>query len=211
MRLVVRAVALILAIAVVLCVLLYLVIPQFERTSVQMPESCNTAPGTFKPPPDRTYLLPQIGNGVRVAANDQFALVAVIDYAHPPFPSTVFLVNRTDNQIIQRIDFPNDVIAAAFDANTLVLYNDKLGYLIDPRTGQLENNILLMDNYGGLSESDRPIISRASTGHWYFETTAVLSSWNVDGTFKPRHHLTFGGIALGCFIDGATNQIIALK
>src|SRR6266508_2803843 len=94
---------------------------------------------------------------------------------------------------------------------TLVIYNDKLGYLLDARTGESEENFLLIDNYGGLSESDRPIISRASTGRWYMETTAVLSAWRVDGRVWSRRRLTFNCVALGCFIAGETHEVTRLR
>jgi hypothetical protein len=81
---------------------------------------------------------------------------------------------------------------------------------MDARTGEFEETFLLIDNYGGLSESDRAIISRGSSGHWYMETTAVISSWNIDGTVRSRSHLTFNGIARGCFISGDTHEVIRL-
>jgi hypothetical protein len=199
-------------IVLVLFIISYLVLPLFDRVSVQLPEVCDEDSGSFNPPPALAYTLPNnVGTGVLITVNAQFALVAVIDYKYPPFPSTVFLVNKSDNRIIKSMAFDNDIISAAIDGDTLYLYNDKLGYFIDARTGELESNLLTMDNYGGLSESDRPIISAASSGHWYMETTAVISSWNVDGSVKSRRYLTFNGIALGCFINGNTNDFIALK
>jgi hypothetical protein len=123
----------------------------------------------------------------------------------------VFLVNKSNDQIIQSWRFNNDVISATIVDGTLYLYNDKLGALIDARTGAYEQSFLLIDNYGGLSETDRPFISRASSGHWYMETTSVISSWNMDGTVKSRPDLTLNGIARGCFIAGDTHEITPLK
>ncbi len=194
----------------ILFILIYLVLPQFDRTSVQLPAFCDGFEGSFNPPSQLTYTLPNIGAGVLITSDARSAVVAIIDYHHPPFPSTVFLVNKSDNKIIQTMTFKNDVISATIDEDTLYIYNDKLGYLIGARTGELEKNLLLMDNYGGLSESDRPIISRASSGHWYMETTAVISSWNVDGTVKSRPHLTLNGIARGCFVSGDTQEVTPL-
>lgn len=129
------------------------------------------------------------------------------DYEHAPYPSTVLLVDTSDNTILQSMSFPNDIISATIDQGILYLFNDKLGYLINAHTGEFEENYLIIDNYGGLSETDRPILSRASDGYWYFETTAVISSWNVDGTVKSRPHLTFNGIVRGCFISGDTHEV----
>lgn len=190
----------------------YLVLPLFDRASVKLPEVCDGHSGSFNPPSSLAYTLPDAGTGVLITDGAQFALVAMIDYKHPPFPSTVFLVNKSDNKIIQSLSFDNDVISATIDGDTLYIYNDKLGYFIDARTGELENNFLTMDNYGGLSESDSPILlSRASSGHWYMETSAVSTSWNVDGSVKSRRHLTFNGIARGCFINGDTHNVTVLK
>jgi hypothetical protein len=202
--------AIVLGIVGLLFILTYMVLPDFERTSVQLPEFCDGFAGSFSPPAALAYSLPDGSSGVLLASNAGSALVAVIDYKHPPFPATVFLIDKGENRIIGSMSFDNDVISAAMDDETLVLYNDKIGYWVDARTGEPEQAFLTIDNFGGLSESDRPVISRASSGHWYLETTAVISSWNVDGTVKSRRHLTFDGIARGCFIDGETHDVLIL-
>jgi hypothetical protein len=194
----------------VLFVFTYVVLPQFDRTNVQLPAFCDGFDGNLNLPSHLIYALPDGSNGTLITSDAQTAVVAVIEANDPPFPSTVFLVNKTDNNIIQSMRFNNDVISAAIDEGIVYIYNDKLGYLVDARTGEFEENFLLIDNYGGLTETDRPIISRASSGHWYMETTAVISSWNVDGSVKSRPHLTFNGIALGCFISGYTHDVTEL-
>jgi hypothetical protein len=75
------------------------------------------------------------------------------------------------------------------------------------RRSEKIKNILVIDNYGGLSESDRPILMGTSSGHWYMETAAVISSWQVDGSVRSRPHLTFNGIVQGCFISGSTGRV----
>jgi hypothetical protein len=194
-------------IAFVMSAFTYVVSPQFARTSIQLPASCDDFDGSFDPPAPLTYTLPDVGTGLLIASDSKSAVVALVDYEHAPYPSTVLLVDTSDDAVIQRISFPNDIISAAIDQGILYLFNDKLGYLIDARTGEPEQNFLVIDNYGGLSESDRPIISRASDGHWYFETTAMISSWDVDGTVLSRRHLTFNGIVRGCFISGDTHEV----
>jgi hypothetical protein len=199
-------------IAWILFVLAYLVLPIFDRASVQLPEVCDRHPGTFNPPSDLAYTLPNKDISVLITDNAQFALAAVVDYQQPPFPSTVFLVNRSDNKIIKSMNFTNDIISAAMDGDTLYFYNDKIGYFIDARTGELEDNFLTIDNYGGLSESENPILlSPTSSGHWYYETSAVITSWGVDASVKSRRHLTFNGIALGCFVYGDSHNVTVLK
>lgn len=193
-----------------LFVLTYAVLPQYARTSVQLPASCDGLDGSLDPPSDLTYALPGGDTGILIASDAETAVVALVDTQHPPFPSAALIVDRKDNAVIQRMDFGNDVISASIADGIVYIYNDKLGYLLDARTGQSEETFLLMDNYGGLSESDRPFISRASSGHWYMETTAVISSWHTDGTVRSRPHLTFNGIARGCYIDGASGEVTPL-
>jgi hypothetical protein len=76
------------------------------------------------------------------------------------------------------------------------------------RTGLPERKILTIDNYGGISQSDRPVIaSAASTGRWYMETSATISSWNQDGSVVPRRRLIFNATAFNCYISGATRGV----
>jgi hypothetical protein len=137
-------------------------------------------------------------------------VAATIDGDRAPFASSAYLVRKRDNAVLARMSFHNDVVMAAINTGTVYVYNDKLGYLLKERTGEREENILLIDNYGGLTETDRPILGHTSSGHWYFETTAVVSSWNSDGTVKSRPHLQMNGIARGCYVSGATGEVIAL-
>lgn len=194
----------------VLFVVMYAVLPQFARTSVDLTAFRDGVGGALEPPFHLKYTLPDRSIGILVTTDGRTDVVAVRE-DRPPFPSTVFLIRRSDGAIIRTLRFPNDVIAASIDDGTLVLFNDKLGSLLDARTGEPEKSLLLIDNYGGLSESDRPIISRASTGHWYMETTAVLSAWRLDGRVWSRRHLTFHCVALGCFIDGRTGEVTKLR
>jgi hypothetical protein len=190
---------------------IYVVLPQFERTSVELPVFCDGYGGSFAPPSRLAYTLPDGSSGVLLAGNAQSALVAVVDPSHPPYPATVFLLDRGGNTVIGSMSFENDVLSAVMDGETLYLYNDKIGYWIDARTGAPEPAFLTIDNYGGLSASDRPVLPGSSSGRWYFETSAVISSWNMDGSVKPRRHLTFDGIAHGCFISGETGEVTRLQ
>ena len=195
------------AAALVVFFITYAVLPQFDRTSVQLPASCNGFNSTHQPASALAYELPGTGTGVLVAGNEQTAVVAMIDYTRPPYPSTVSIVNRNDNRILQRMDFADDTVIATIDDGTIYLYHDKLGYFIDARTGAPEKNFLLIDNYGGLSASDRPVLPGASEGRRYLETTAVISSWGFDGTVRSRQHLTMNSIAYNCFVNGSTGEI----
>jgi hypothetical protein len=193
-----------------LFVVTYAVLPQFERTSVQLPASCDGFDGVLALPSQLAYALPDGKDGILLAESAQSVFVAAIDGAGPPFASTAYLIRKSDNAALTQMAFNNDVVIASIDAGTVYVYNDKLGYLIDESTGERQKNILLIDNYGGLSETDRPIIGHASSGNWYLETTAVVSSWGTDGTVKSRPHLMMNGIARGCYVFGATGEVTPL-
>jgi hypothetical protein len=177
---------------------------------VQLPKSCDGFDSSPHPGPTLAYELPGIGTGVLITGNEQTALVAMIDYTKAPYPSTVYIVNRSDNRILRRMDFADDTIIATIDGGIVYLYNDKLGYRFNARTGASEKTFLLIDNYGGLSGSDRPVIAGASDGCRYLETSAVVSSWSTDGTVRSRPHLTMNGIAYNCFVNGKTREIVEI-
>lgn len=194
----------------VLFIVLYVVLPQYSRANVQLPEYCNGFDGALNPPSTLMYLLPDGEAGILLTENAESVVVAKIEGNHKPFSSTLYLLRKNDGEVLQSMHFDNDVVTVSIDEGTLYIYNDKLGYLINERTGAFEENFLLIDNYGGLTETDRPFISRASSGNWYLETTAVISSWNIDGIVKSRPRLTFNGIARGCYVHGTTGEVIRL-
>jgi hypothetical protein len=190
--------------------LTYAVYPEFQRTNVLLPASCGNFAGA-QPTASFLYDLPGVGATTMLTGDAKSVLVAAIDYRNPPFPSTVYLVRKGDNHILWSERFADDIIAAKISDGTLYIYNDKLGFWIDSRTGLPERKIFTIDNYGGLSQSDRPVIaSTAATGHWYMETTAVISSWNQDGSVVPRRRVTFNGTAFNCYIDGSTASVAQL-
>jgi len=188
----------------------YAVLPHFDRTSVQLPESCNGFDDSPHPAPALAYELPGTGTGVLVAGSEQTAVVATIDYTRAPYPGTVYIVNRSDSRILRRLDFPDDTIIATIDNGMVYLYNDKLGYFLNARTGAPEKKFLLIDNYGGLSDSERPVLPGTSDGRRYLETTAVISSWSADGTVRSRPRLTMNAVAYNCFVNGTTGEIVEI-
>lgn len=123
------------AIAFVLFFITYAVQPHFDRTSVQLPESCNGFDSRPHPAPAPAYILPGTATGVLVAGSEETAVVAMIDYTRAPYPATVYIANRSDSRTLWRRDFADDTIAAAVDSGIVYLYNDKLGYVIDALTG----------------------------------------------------------------------------
>ena len=201
-------------ITLLLFIVTYAVIPQFDRANVQLPSSCDgldDVPGPPRVPPQLAYTLPDGKGGILLAESAESAFAATIEGEHPPFASTAYLIRKRGNAILRQMYFNNDVVMASIDSGTVYVYNDKLGFLLDEHTGQFEENILLIDNYGGLTETDKPVISHASSGNWYFETTAVVSSWNTNGTVKSRTHLNMNGIARGCYVSGTTGDVIPLE
>jgi hypothetical protein len=193
-----------------LFIVTYAVLPQFERANVQLPASCDGFDGVLDVPSQLAYTMPDGKEGVLLAQSAESVFATTIDGDSPPFASTGYLIRKGDGAVLQRMPFNNDVVMASVDGGTVYVYNDKLGYLLDERTGEFVHNILLIDNYGGLTGADKPIIGQGSSGSWYFETTAVLSNWRTDGSVRSRPHLTMNGIALGCYVAGATGEVIPL-
>jgi hypothetical protein len=198
------------ALAALSFILTYAIYPAFQRTSVLLPASCGSFAGA-QPPASFVYDLPGVGPTTLVTSDARSALVAAIDFRSPPFPSTVYLVRKSDYHILWSAHFANDLIAAKIDDGkdgTLYLYNDKLGFWIDSRTGLPERKIFTIDNYGGISPSDRPVFaSAASTGRWYMETSAMISSWNQDGSVVLRRRVIFNGTAFNCYVNGSTGSV----
>jgi hypothetical protein len=189
----------------------YVVYPQLARTSVSLPAFCGAFDGGPHPPASLAYDLPGVGATTRLTSNDHIAVVAAIDFTHAPYPSTVYLVQKGDGRVLGSLGFPNDSLSAAIDGGTLYLYNDKLGFLIDARTGAQITSFMIIDNYGGLSSTDRPVFAPGrATGRWYMETTAIISSWRVDGTVVSRARPVFNSIAFSCFITGQTGVVTEL-
>src|SRR5262245_32583755 len=67
-----------------LFVFTYVVLPQFDRTSVQLPEFCDGLNGSFNPPAQVAYALPGVGTGILLANDTQTAVVVLIDSSQPP-------------------------------------------------------------------------------------------------------------------------------
>jgi hypothetical protein len=181
-----------------------------ERTSVALPEFCGEHAGTrFE---ERfVYQAPGIGPTVLVASDADSMVVTSVELAQPPFASAAYLLRRSDNRVLWSERFANDTIAASIEAGVLYLYNDKIGYWIDARSGLRERELFTIDNYGGLSRGDRPVMaSRDTGGGRFFETSAVISSWGLDGRVAPRRRLTFNGIAMNCFVWGQNGTIARL-
>lgn len=189
----------------------YLVVPLYARENVELSTFIASADGALDPPAHLKYAVPGKGTGILVTSDAQTAVVAMIDDTGPPSPTTVFLIDKSDGNILRSLRFNDDIIAATIDENSLYIYNDKILYHMNAHTGEFAKTIFSMDNYGGLSGTNNPIISQAASDHWYMETTAVISVWNADGTVRSRRHLTFNCIALGCFISGETKEVTRLR
>lgn len=194
-----------------LFILMYLVIPQFQRTSIRLPAACDDSAISSPLPAPLAYpLLETGGTGILVADDAETAVVAAIAPT-PPYPSEIYILDKADNHILQTLDFPNDVIMGAVDEGIVYLYNDKLGAVLDARTGAFKHNFSLIDNYGGLSQSDRPMLMGTSDGSWYVETSAVISSWGADGSVRSRPHIVLNAVARSCFINGQTGEVTELS
>ncbi len=189
------------AILLILSILSYLVFPLFSYESVQLPASCtnNASSSSSHMPSGLNYSIPGVGTGKLLTDDNTSAVVVMSDYDHIPYPSTVYLVNKSSNKVIQSLNFDNDIIAAAFDQGTLNLFNDKIGYYINTENGEFVNTIVRLDNYRGLFTSDN---------HTYMQTTFETSVLNADGSVDLHRQMYMNCTALGYFISGSTGQII---
>ncbi|MFZ3074289.1 MAG: hypothetical protein WA093_04155 [Minisyncoccales bacterium] len=196
------------SLSVILFILIYAIYPQFERTSVQLPIFCQNFRSGEYPSTSFAYELPGVGATTLLVSDSQMVVVAAIDFNTPSYPSTVYLVRKSDNYIVWSMKFENNIISAAIDNGTLFIYNNKLGYWIDIQSGLPEDNFFTIDNYGGLSSVDRPVfVSNISTGRWYMETSAIISMWSKDGSVVSRRRVIFNSIAFNCFIIGITGNV----
>jgi hypothetical protein len=183
------------------------ILPQFERTSVQLPASCDGSYAGTQPPDSLAYALPDgKGTGILVARGDGIAVVAMVTSV-TPHASDIFVVNTSSNGIQRMLHFADVSIMAGTADGVMYLYNDKLGYFLDAHTGAPEGNLITIDNYGGLSESDRSILVGTSSGVWYVETSVIVSSLSADGAVRLRSHAIMNAIARGCFVSGTTGAV----
>lgn len=185
----------------VLAVLIYVVLPVFSYESVQLPASrIDNAPNSSSHMPSYlNYSIPGIGTGRLITGDNNSAVVAMSDYDHSPFASTVYVVNKSNNKILRSMHFNNDIIAAAIDQGTLYLFNDKIGYLINAQNGEFRRVLVTFDNYRGLFTSNH------ST---YMQTTFEITVFNADGSVASHRRMYMNCTAYGCFIDGSTGRVI---
>ncbi len=167
-------------------------------TSVALPEYCDGTFGQAQIPSNLEYSFPDETKGILLGSDDSTAVVATLDYAHPPHPGTLFIIDRASGKTVLRVNFPDDNIAAAMDSNTVYLFNKGIGLFVDKVTGERENYFLTMDTYG-------------TNEFGYFETSGVVSSWDRNGSVKSLAYLTFNGIVQGCYVSAATQEAVRLK
>jgi hypothetical protein len=185
----------------VLSSMIYVILPVFSYESVQLPASCiNNAPNTSSHMPSYlNYSIPGIGIGRLITGDNDSAVVVMSDYDHFPYASTVYVVNKSNDKVLRSFRFNNDIIAAAIDQDTLYLFNDKIGYLINAQNGEFRRVLVTFDNYRGLFTSNN---------NTYMQTTFEISVFNADGSVASHRRMYMNCTAFGCFIDGSKGQVI---
>ena len=181
---------------IVLSVLSYLILPLFFYESVQLPASSGTGAHI---PASLNYPIPGAGTGTLLAEDNYSAVVVMSDYDHSPYPSTVYLINKSGNKVLWKQSFNDDVIAAAIDRGTLNLFHDKLGYYINTENGEFIKTIVRLDNYWQLS---------TSSNKTHVQTTFETSVLNADGSVDSHRQMYMNCTALGYFICGSEGRII---
>jgi hypothetical protein len=184
----------------ILSVLSYVVLPVFSYDGVQIPASCiNASNSGSHLPYYLNYSISGICNGTLITSDKKSAVVVMTDYTHLPFESTVFLINKSNNKVIQSLKFNNDIIGAAIDDGVFYIFNDKIGYFIDTDDGELVKNIFTIDNYRGIYTSN---------DHMYMQTTLEISALNTDGSVLSHRRMNMSCIAYGCLISPSTDATI---
>jgi hypothetical protein len=175
----------------------YALFIRIYTTKVQIPAFCDGTYDMAALPPNLSYTFPDETRGIMLLSDTRATIVAKVDDQHAARPTTLFLISRRDSTMLGGIEFPSDIVAVAMDADTAYLFHEGLGHLINTHTGRYDHNFLTMDTYGTNTDG-------------FFETTGVMSSWRSDGTVKARPHLTFSGIARGCYISGENGAVVKL-
>src|SRR3954464_12442369 len=89
---------LVFGITLLLFIVTYAVLPQFDRANVQLSAACdgfNGVPGTVSGLPSQlAYALPDGKGGILLAESAESVLAATIDGDHAPFASTAYLVRK---------------------------------------------------------------------------------------------------------------------
>jgi hypothetical protein len=67
-----------------LFVITYVVVPKFDRASIQLPPFCEGLDGSFNPPSHLVYRLPGGESGILLSGDVETAVVAVVDAQQPP-------------------------------------------------------------------------------------------------------------------------------
>lgn len=156
--------------------------------SVQVPSHCNTSVSHL--PESRDYIAGD-DRGTLLAENTSTAVVVTADYGKAPFIAHVSVIEKASERIIQTFDFQNDIVDAGFDGDTLYLFNDKLGYFVDTKSGALLHNIIETDNYRGLFESN---------GNRFVQSDITVSAITSTGHLIVRHHFHMSSVAYGCYL-----------
>jgi hypothetical protein len=167
----------------------YIISPLFSSSSVLMPASCT---GTISQlPPSLDYVIPDIGTGTLLTSDTTSAVIVMVDYGKLPLTSTVFLIRKSDNKILQTFKFNNDIVNAGIYDGTLYLFNDKIGYILNASTGEYMHHIFTIDNYRGLYTLN---------GTQYLQTTLEISGLKSDGSIVSHRRVDMKSIAFGCLI-----------
>ena len=182
----------------ILFFLIYAILIRLFTTSVYLPTYCDGTYDQSNIPSYLEYLLPDNEKGILINSDDSTAVVATLDYEHSPHSSTLFVINKASGNLLFRLYFPDDNIAAAMDTSTVYLFNRGIGIFVNKLTGERENYFLTMDSYG-------------TNDLGYFEISGIISSWNKNGSVKSLDHLSFNGIVQGCYISAVTKEVLKLK
>jgi hypothetical protein len=152
-----------------------------QYSSRPIPTDC--ASGSTHISADRILQVPGIGAAWLVAADSDAEVV---------FGSgTAYLLKLPGRSVLWQRPFASGEISAALQSGTAYVFDDKIGYFLNPTTGEVQRHIVESDNYRGLftSGSARRV-----------QTDMVYSALGPGASVALHLHLDFAVIADGCVI-----------
>ncbi len=141
-------------------------------------------------PPSRVYVVPGVGMGWLIAQDGATAVAVTSNDGGSPFVSTAHIVDVQTSRVVGSVPLASDVVVAAIDAGVVYLFDDKIGYWIRASDGELVRDFFESDNYRG---------QYTAAGVRHLQTSAEITTINLDGRLFGHLELAFEGIAYGCF------------
>ena len=177
-----------LAAVFVVALAVYIALPVLQTApSVALPPSCPRESSAHAFP---TATVPGTRiKGAVIARGGPFKVIDARPATGSSVAGTVYVV-AASSRVTRQVPLDSDMAVAAIRGRYVYLYNDKIGYVIDARTGRSAPSWVEFDNYRGLYEGD---------GQRRVQTQATITLVGPSLGIM-RNTLSFTGIVEGCAI-----------